>query len=132
MIPYEVQPSKFLIGKQIKAETEPKTIEQQAQESHEFERNLILAKELGQMEEKYYQDQIQLCIQQDLFVPGVLEEGMSQAGGPHESQFNEFGSQEIALTSNRDDSVYEYAQYNASPMVQRSAPRVARAVQRMP
>ena len=58
MIPYEVQPSKFLIGKQTKAETEPKTIEQQAKESHEFERNLILAKELGLMEEKYYQDQI--------------------------------------------------------------------------
>lgn len=30
MIPYEVQPSKFLIGKQQKSDAEPKSIEQQA------------------------------------------------------------------------------------------------------
>lgn len=59
MIPYEVQPTKFLIGKHTRTDSsketaEPRTLEQQAQESHEFERNLILAKELGLMEEKYY------------------------------------------------------------------------------
>lgn len=32
------------------------SIEQKAKENHDFERNLVLAKEMGQMEEKYYQD----------------------------------------------------------------------------
>jgi hypothetical protein len=83
---------------------------------------LVLSKELGLMEEKYYQDQIQLCIQQDLFVPGVLEEGNSSVvGGPMESNYaDDFRSQDIAINSQRDDSVYDYAPYNASPMVART------------
>lgn len=59
MIPYEVQPTKPLIGRVAHAKIAEerqifKSIDQKAKESHDFERNLILAKELGQMEEKYY------------------------------------------------------------------------------
>lgn len=83
MIPYEVQPAKSWIGnfaqhRMSEERQQPKSIEQKALESHEFERNFLVAKELGQMEEKYYQDQIQMCIQQDLFVPGVLEDSHVQ------------------------------------------------------
>ena len=47
MVPYEVQPSKPLIR------FPPENLS-----SKQFERRLLLGKELGKMEEKYYEDQI--------------------------------------------------------------------------
>lgn len=50
MIPYEVQPDRFLIRFK-----EPRF----QKSSVDFNRSLVVAKELGQMEERYYQDKLQ-------------------------------------------------------------------------
>ena len=56
MIPYEVQPDRFLIRF-----TEPRVVKS----SVDFNRSLLVAKELGQMEERYYQDKLQQSLFQD-------------------------------------------------------------------
>ena len=49
-------------------------LERKKAESRAFERKLITAKELGRLEEKYYQHQLSNCLQ-DSYQPNVLEQG---------------------------------------------------------
>lgn len=78
--------SQTLVVKSSVEKCQPQAEEEDKQESHSellakkiaeskaFERKLITAKELGQMEEKYYQHQLSNCLQ-DSFQPNVLEQG---------------------------------------------------------
>ena len=95
MIPYEVQPTRSLIGRFTQAQPlqesqqvaltndkemdtedvqEESKFDQEVEQSRIFERKLILAKELGMMEEKYYKDQIdERRRESNLYQPFVLE-----------------------------------------------------------
>lgn len=54
--------------------TDLELLEQKKAQSRAFERKLITAKELGHLEEKYYQHQLSNCLQES-YQPNVLEQG---------------------------------------------------------
>lgn len=56
-MPYEVQPERLLIRF---TELDPDM------NSSKFQRNLVIAKELGSMEERYYQDKLQTSLFDDV------------------------------------------------------------------
>ena len=58
----------------VEEESKEAILEKKKAESRAFERKLITARELGLMEEKYYQHQLTNCLQ-DSYQPNVLEQG---------------------------------------------------------
>ena len=61
-------------GKSMTEPSKAQLLESKKVESRAFERKLITGKELGRLEEKYYQHQLSNCLQ-DSYQPNVLEQG---------------------------------------------------------
>lgn len=61
-------------SKSVPEPSKEQLLERKKVESRAFERKLVTAKELGRLEEKYYQHQLSNCLQ-DSYQPNVLEQG---------------------------------------------------------
>ena len=73
--PYEMQPPRPLIGRfsevgapnEAESSSTQESLPEQKQKAEDFERNLMIAREMGRMEEKYYMDQLKECVGDNMY-----------------------------------------------------------------